>query len=155
MLCDYRLIFSYDLQMCSCPLGNYVVIHPMRLKEEKETNVRIVLIVSSDDELQDRVSRYLGRIGTSYVSETESTRALVKLLDNGVKLMIVDIDSDMMNGMNFLHAVCTLRPGLPVLAMTDERSEDLYKRLTDEGVKYILVKQFNTQELSRVVELQV
>ena len=153
--CDYRILFGGDLQMCHCPLGYYIATRRSRYKVEKMKNKKIVLIVSSDDDVQIRFSKLLDRNGISFVLEQEPTKALVRLLDMDVKLIIVDIDAHMINPIDFLHVVCKLRPKGPIMAITDEPSKDMCKMLTDEGVKYILAKQFTTQELSQVVELKV
>ena len=113
----------------------------------------ITLIVSSDKDVRERFSRMMEKVGNHYVLESVRTKALVRILETDVKLVIMDTGSQAESDIDFLHAIKKLRPRMSVITITDDPSEEERDRLYDEGVKYIIIKPFNIKNVTDIVSM--
>ena len=114
-------------------------------------SLKIALIASEDKEIRERFSRLLEQIGVSCIIESHGTKALVRILQVDLKLVIVDMVSISGNGFNFLKVIKSLRPRLPIIAITGDSSEEIRECLLDAGAMYCLVKPVEEKTLKSIV----
>lgn len=79
--------------------------------------------------------------------------ALEILKNTPVSLVLTDIQMPVMNGYELIEYCRTIRPDIPVYAMTGERTPDVVRRLTLLGVPLTVEKPFDFDEMvSRIRE---
>jgi DNA-binding NarL/FixJ family response regulator len=101
--------------------------------------IKLVLVVSSDEVVRERFARLLSRISTPYMLEREKAKALVRILELDVRILVVDVDNND-ESLDFIRLVKKMRPRLPILAVTSDSSRTEQDRLLDRGAMVVLVK---------------
>ena len=113
--------------------------------------LKIALIVSTNDDIRKRFSGLLERIEVSYILESDRTSAVARIMEVPVKLLIADMLFEKENGFDFLSIVKKVRPRLPIIAITDDPSEEGINRLLDKGVMTCLVQPMDEKEIIEMV----
>ena len=112
---------------------------------------QIALIVSSDQEIRERFSRLINKIGATCVIERDRDKALNRLLEIDVRLAILDMDGDDREDLEFLSAVKKLRPKVPIMAIIDDSTEGLRDQLFDQGVYCCFVKPLAKKDTKEII----
>ena len=113
--------------------------------------LKIALIVSTNDDIRKRFSGLLDKIDVSYILESDRTSAVARIMEVPVKLLIADMLFEKENGFDFLSIVKKVRPRLPIIAITDDPSEEGINRLLDKGVMTCLVQPIKEKEVIEMV----
>lgn len=103
-------------------------------------SLNIALLVSSDENIRHIFPRLFEKANVNYVLEQEDTRALVRLLEMETSLLVIDLDSDPVKGMDFLDLVKRLRPRLPIIVVLSSESETVHEQMKAAGALCCLVK---------------
>ncbi len=114
-------------------------------------DLKIAFIVSSDAAVRERLARLLEKIGVAYILERERARVIARILELNVKLIIVDMETEAVNGIDFLRLIKKLRPRVPLIVVTTDLSEEMHNCLLDAGAMYCLVKPVKEGEVTSVV----
>lgn len=112
---------------------------------------QIALIVSSDQEIRERFSRLINQIGATCVIEKDRDKALHRMLEVEVRLAILDMEGDDRENLDFLSAVKKLRPRLPIMAITDNSTEELRNQLFNQGVYCCFVKPLAKKDTKEII----
>lgn len=113
--------------------------------------MKIALIVSSDEDIRERFAKLLNQVGASYILERDRTKALMRVLTIDLRIIIVDMNFEMNNGLNFIQIIKKVRPRLPIIAITENSSKENYNNLLDAGAMYCLIKPVMGKELINVI----
>ena len=104
------------------------------------------LIISADEDIRKRFSNMLNTIHASYLLESESSKALAIIRKMNLQVVILDLTSVSPEEIDFLHVVKKLRPGLPIIAITDDPSEEGRRTIIEKGAMCCIVKPCNVLE---------
>lgn len=74
--------------------------------------------------------------------------ALEILKNNPISLVLTDLQMPVMNGYELIEYCRTIRPDIPVYAMTGERTPDVVRRLAMMGVPMTVEKPFDFDEVA-------
>ena len=120
----------------------------MELKTPKTT----VLIVDDDPSLRWTMSLILERKG--YVAETaaDGAEAVARIRENPFDMVLMDIRMPVMNGVQALKQIKTIRPKTIVTMMTAYAVEDLIQDAMEEGAFAILNKPVEIEEVIALIE---
>jgi DNA-binding response OmpR family regulator len=121
-----------------------------RLGKPGET-IRLVLVVASDEAIRERFARLLSRISVPYMLEREKAKALVRILELDVLILVVDVE-DTDESMDFIRLVKKMRPRLPILTITSNGSKTEQDRLLDRGAMVVLVKPIEERAVVNMVK---
>ena len=113
--------------------------------------LKIALIVSPNDDIRKRFSELFDKIEVSYILESDRTHAIARIMEVPIKLLIADMLVDKENGFDFLSIVKRVRPRLPIIAITDDPSEEGISRLLGKGVMTCLVQPIEEKEVIEMV----
>ena len=123
------------------------------MKSLNELN--IVLIMSDDDDIRERFSRLLDRIGTAYFFEKERTRVLVRILEMDLRLIVVDLPSENGDSIDFVRLIKKLRPRLPVMVILSDPFIAEADRFLEAGARYCVIKPVKEEQMVGFVEESV
>lgn len=116
-----------------------------------------ILHVDDDPELGALVKAYLERessgIECSVTTEHDPEQALDRLSSEGTTFdcIISDYNMPQMNGVEFLRAVRTSFPELPVLLFSGEETADIAAEIIEAGLTDYLRKGFGTEQYTMLI----
>ncbi len=114
--------------------------------------IQIALIVSADKGIRQKFARLFSKIGVSYILESSHTKAILRILEVGIKLGIVDITSDSQENLDFIKVMKWMRPRLSIIAIIDETMMDDHDKVINAGAKYCLVKSGEDIEIKSIIK---
>ncbi len=101
------------------------MIDDMRERDPPTEPKLRVLSVDDDPSMLEILRRTLGRYGFSTTGTTSPRHALELIeADDGLDLVILDVDMPEMSGLELLRRLGDLRPGLPVVMVTGDASAE-------------------------------
>jgi two-component system response regulator AtoC len=107
---------------------------------------RHVLIAEDDGFLSMSLSAYLKKKEYQVSTAPDGQRAweLIANSENGNKidLLITDINMPELNGLELIHRILKNEIALPVIVMTSETDEEIFKELEQAGIRNIIQKPF-------------
>ncbi len=132
--CYNHLLLTEKQICCNCAMGNYI---KKRLSAQgKPEKIEVVLISANDDEIRNYFAFLLDKIGKSYIFERERTKAVLRILEMEVKLLIIEFENIDDTAFEFIDLIKRIRPKLAVITVTKQVNEILHDRLIEKGVKY-------------------
>ena len=116
-----------------------------------EYNIRILVV---DDELivRESMGNWLKEDGYLVETSENGMDALEKIKLKNIDLAIVDIKMPGMDGIELLQKSKKIEPDLPVLVMTAYASVDTAVQAMKEGAFDYIVKPFNPENVSQVID---
>jgi CheY-like chemotaxis protein len=109
-----------------------------------------VLVVDDDLSLRVLATIVLARAGYSPVAVSNGLRALERIADGGIDVVVTDLLMPGLDGFDLLIALQTTRVGPPVVAMTAE-DDDVAARALSLGARAVVRKPFKPEELTEPV----
>jgi two-component system chemotaxis response regulator CheY len=108
-----------------------------------------VLVIDDSTMVRQQVGRTLQEAGFSIVEAGDGREALDRVRDNAdVALAICDVNMPGMNGLEFLAAVKSVAPSLPVVMLTTEGQTTIIQQAKALGAKGWVVKPFRPDILT-------
>jgi two-component system response regulator FlrC len=111
-----------------------------------------ILVVEDDPDLQWHLARMLTVQGHRVVGTSSGDGALALVSQWPVDLILVDETLPGMSGLEVASLLRTDHPGIPVVLMTSEASEELDIAARVAGVVETLVKPFRSEALHELVQ---
>lgn len=111
-----------------------------------------ILIVDDQAEVREIISEFLAMRGYS-VDEAEDGRvALQRFKETKPDMAIVDVEMPVMNGLQFSRLVLESRPDFPIIMITAFIEKHTPQKLQSLGVKKILQKPLNLNDLHQAIQ---
>lgn len=114
-------------------------------------NVKSVMIISSNNYTCEYLSRILDEMEIPYVFERDETRAIARILEMNIRLVVVDMKSLVSDNLDFLKLTRKIWPRLPIIAIADDSSKDELNKFYDPGVTYFFMKPINKKKISDII----
>ena len=108
--------------------------------------LKIALIISSDQDIRERISSLLMKIDVSLILERKKRQAIERILHLDLKLVFVDIENEDAETIDLIQLIKKLRPRLAIIAIIDEGLKELQKQLFDIGVMSCFIKPLVREE---------
>lgn len=100
-----------------------------------------ILVVDDEELIRDLVCLMLSKLGYQPTPAQNAVEALNCIqLDDGIQLVLTDINMPKINGWQFALQVKALRPRLPIVALTGESPDGILPRLKGSGITHALFK---------------
>lgn len=118
------------------------------------TNKKVRILVVDDSKVVLKVvCQLLTRMGYETKAAENGVEALSLMkTDNGFKLVLTDINMPQMDGWELAIRIKSLKPSLPIIALTGEDPNSIIPRLNGSGISHALFKPFNIDLLNDAVE---
>ncbi len=115
---------------------------------------KLIMIVDDSALIRRLVGTELSKEGYQTLAAENGLDALVKLKNHRPDLIISDIDMPVMNGFEFCEAVQAdaMLNSIPVIVMSANSDRGHMQRMLQRGVQAYLVKPFNMDQLSILVD---
>jgi diguanylate cyclase (GGDEF)-like protein/PAS domain S-box-containing protein len=117
---------------------------PLRLAKRTNTtrNRECVLLIEAEADDAARILDQLGsdeeRFGIEWVTELSS--GIERLLDGGVGAVVLDLSLPDSRGIETLDRLLEAAPGIPILILSEENSEELARQAVQHGAGDYLIK---------------
>lgn len=111
------------------------------------------ILVADDDEFIRKLLREELTRENYQVETVESGSAAVrKILRQSFDVLILDIHMAGISGLETIPMIKKIRPNLPIIVITGNRSGEMEKKVRAEGILYYFVKPFDIKEMKEVVK---
>ena len=111
-----------------------------------------ILVVDDEPSMRKVLSRLLERAGYSVETAEHGRKALDRLHDGGIDLVITDIRMPVMDGMELLTAMAPNLPDIPVIVITAHGTVDTAVAAMKMGAFDFVSKPFESDQLLRTCE---
>ena len=118
----------------------------MILFKSKEKQMAIhtkasILVVDDEEFIRNLVCLMLSKLNYRTVSARNASEALT-CLANGyvIDLVLTDINMPKIDGWELALRIKTLKPGVPIVALTGESPSNIFPRLQGSGIRHALFK---------------
>ena len=91
------------------------------------------------------------KAGISFIFEREQSSALLRLLELNVRVILLDITSKELNGVNLLNLVKKLRPRVPIIAVIERHDELFEQSLYDSGAMFCISKETSDENVQSLI----
>ena len=127
----------------------FITPHPRRHVNQDNTMTQI-LIAEDNDFVRMQIHRFLSSEGYDVVEAPDGLTAL-NLVSDDIKLAIVDIRMEPVDGMEFVKSLRSKNNNIPVIFVTGDQSPDLLSEASRLGVKATLMKPVEKDRLLKMV----
>lgn len=135
----YRIIVVIRFTDCSI----------ITLNKASKTMTKI-LLAEDNDFVRMQINRFLVDDGYEVVEAPDGLTAL-NLIDESIKLAIVDIRMEPIDGLEFTKSLRAKNNSTPVIFITGDQSPDLLSEASKLGVKATLMKPVEKDRLLKMV----
>ena len=117
----------------------------------KETKIR-VLVVDDSRVVLKAVCHLLARFGYEAIAAQSGSEALSILeTKDGFNLILTDINMPQMDGWELARKIKSIKPDIPIVALTGENPNHILSRLDGSGISHALFKPFNLDHLNNAM----
>jgi DNA-binding NtrC family response regulator len=111
-----------------------------------------ILIVDDEEGVRDSLAHWLAADGYRVDTAPDGETAIARLAAQAYALLLVDLKMPGLDGLAVLQQARTQQPALPVILMTAYATVDTAVRAMKSGAQDYLVKPFDPEALSQMVE---
>jgi DNA-binding NtrC family response regulator len=111
-----------------------------------------ILVVDDEEVVRDSLASWLKEDGYQVETAPDGPTALAKLGQQAYPIMLVDLKMPGMDGLHVLTDARKMQPDAAVILMTAYATVDTAVQAMKQGAHDYLVKPFEPEELSRMVE---
>jgi two-component system, NtrC family, response regulator AtoC len=111
-----------------------------------------ILVVDDEEIVRESLAQWLGEDGYRVNTAPDGRTALGKLAESSYAIMLVDLKMPGMDGLQLLREAKKSRPDLVVILMTAYATVDTAVQAMKQGAQDYLLKPFDPEGLSRMVE---
>jgi len=111
-----------------------------------------ILVVDDEEIVRESLAHWLGEDGYRVDTASDGQTALGKLAESSFAIMLVDLKMPGMDGLQLLREARKCRPDLVVILMTAYATVDTAVQAMKQGAHDYLLKPFDPEGLSRMVE---
>ena len=113
--------------------------------------VKSAIIAADDKEQISKISNILTELDFSVITSQNTLNAILKLLNNKVHLLIIDINNRIEEKIEAIEIVKKLRPRLPILVFIDDNGIDVIRELAEAGAFYVAIKAVEKEKLKDII----
>jgi CheY-like chemotaxis protein len=118
---------------------------------QKTTTIRI-LVVDDNNVVLTSVCRLLTKLGYEAIAAQDGSEALrIMETNDGFNLILTDINMPQIDGWELAHRIKSIKPDIPIIALTGENPNHILPRLSGSGISYALFKPFNLDQLNNAI----
>ena len=114
---------------------------------------RKVLIVTSELSIRQQLLSRVSAKGYQAVAAERCCDALLAVVEQNVGLVIIDLSIDEPAGVKTVEILRKIRPRLPLIVLSGDRSLEAGRQVLQHGVFYYLLKPFDCDELDQIVQI--
>ena len=114
--------------------------------------VSTVVIATDDRALISKLSGILLERNYSIVIEKSKTRSVLKILDQKIDLLILDLDDQKSSCLDLINIIKKTRPKLPIITISKDSSIETIRKIKEMGVFYNAIKPIQTKEIAQVID---
>jgi len=116
------------------------------------SNIRVLVVDDSREMREFIVQCVLEPHGFEALEAADGTEALHKVLEDGVDLILLDLEMPRMNGFEVLNALRAQRSEVPAVLITSHGSEAIAVEVFRKGVRDYVIKPFTADEMLVTIE---
>lgn len=113
-------------------------------------NMTKILLAEDNDFVRMQINRFLTDDGYDVVEASDGLTAL-NLIDDNIKMAIIDIRMEPLDGLEFTKSLRAKNNQTPVIFITGDQSPDLLSEASKLGVKATLMKPVEKDRLLKMV----
>lgn len=110
-----------------------------------------VLVIDDSKVIRNLLTDYLNDLGYVVELAIDGQEGIEKAVNNDYNIIICDIHMPKRNGYQVYNAIIAEKPDISFI-MTDSLPGDLAKKSEDAGVKYLLTKPFDLEQLKETLD---
>lgn len=114
---------------------------------------RKVLIVTPESSIRQQILSRVSAKGYQAVAAERGYDALLTVVEQNVGLVIIDLSIEESAGVKTVEILRKIRPRLPLVVLSSDRSLEAGRQVLQHGVFYYLLKPFDIEELDQVVQI--
>jgi len=95
-----------------------------------------IIVAATDTNVINALNTILIDRNYSILIENSNTSALLKVLDQNIELLIVDLDMSKNTGLDFIQIVRKTRPRLPIIVLSENPTIETIQEILNMGVYY-------------------
>ena len=111
-----------------------------------------IVVAASDNNVINALNTIFIDRDYSILVENSNTAALLKLLDQDVELLIVDMDMNLKNALDFIRIVRKTRPRLPIIVLAENPKIETIQQILNLGVYYWTFKPVLSNEINKFID---
>ncbi len=116
------------------------------------TDSKSVLISTKDPVMIDQMSDILLKHDYSIIIEKSTSKFILKVLEQDIFLIIMDLDTTDNSKLDLIKIIKTIRPRLPIIALSDDDTVESLRKLIQVGVFYCALKPIQIEEIEKVID---
>ena len=110
------------------------------------------MIAANDTNVINALNTILIDRDYSIMIENSNTSALLKVLDQNIELLIVDLDMSKNKGLDFIRIVRKTRPRLPIIVLSENPTIETIQEILNMGVYYWTFKPVLPNEINKFID---
>ena len=114
---------------------------------------RKVLIVTPESSIRQQILSRVSAKGYQAVAAERGYDALLTVVEQNVGLVIIDLSIEESAGVKTVEILRKIRPRLPLVVLSSDRSLEAGREVLQHGVFYYLLKPFDVEEFDQVVQI--
>ncbi|MDD5558171.1 response regulator [Candidatus Methylomirabilis sp.] len=117
------------------------------------SNQRKVLIVTPELSVRQQILSRVSAKGYEAVAAERGYDALLTVVEQNVGLVIIDLSIDESAGVKTVEILRKIRPRLPLVVVSGDRSLEAGRQVLQHGVFYYLLKPVDLEELDQIIRI--
>ena len=115
----------------------------------------VILIVDDDSNMRWALEKALKKDGYQIITKPDAASALQTVVEEIPDLILCDLKMPGMNGLEFLEALKTDHPQLPVIMITAYGDADTKRKALENGAETLFTKPIDFGALRSEIDLRV
>ena len=114
--------------------------------------VKSAIVAADDKEQISKISNILTELDFSVITSQNTLNAILKLLNNKVHLLIIDINNRIEEKIEAIEIVKKLRPRLPIVVFINDNGIDVIRELAEAGAFYVANRTVGKEKLGDILQ---
>lgn len=111
-----------------------------------------ILVVDDESDTRGEICDYLTRKGYKCESAVDGARAMARLRESGLDLLITDMKMPWLDGEGLVRHARALAPGMPIIVITGHGSYGGLKEIENVDADTVMTKPISLRKLLRHVQ---
>ena len=111
------------------------------------------MIVTPESSIRQQILSRVSAKGYQAVAAERGYDALLTVVEQNVGLVIIDLSIEESAGVKTVEILRKIRPRLPLVVLSGDRSLEAGRQVLQHGVFYYLLKPFDIDEFDQVVQI--
>lgn len=111
------------------------------------------MVVASELSIREQILSRVSARGYQAVAAERGCDALLAVVEQDVRLVILDLSIAEPSGSKTVEILRKIRPRLPLVVLSGDRSLEAGRQVLQHGVFYYLLKPFDLEELDQIVQI--